>query len=182
MGDEQDQLSKPSSPSKPGLPEKQERLARYEFRWAREEDWRGAVTMIWKSFMESEGKEYSREGVKSFFEFITDDDIYKAFLVGSYQMLLALDGTRIIGAATVRNRNRLSLLFVDGEYQRQGVGQTLVELFCGYLRDELGERELVVKAAPPAVGFYQKLGFAVTDAQQDYAGIRVIPMERRLEK
>ena len=149
----------------------------YDFRWARQTEWKSAILLVWKTFMAFEAREYTQEGIRGFFEFVSDDDIYRAFLKGTYQVLLALDGDRIIGVASIRNRNLLSLLFVDEEYHRQGVGRILVELLKAYLRDEMGEFLMTVKAAPYAVEFYKKCGFAATGPEQEKQGIRTTPME-----
>ncbi len=105
----------------------------YEVRWAKKEEWKNAMTMTWKTFMAFEGKEYSDEGIRNFFDFITDDDLYKAFLAGTYQMAVALDKNRIIGVASIRSSNHLSLLFVDEEYHRRGIGRSLMEYLSYYL-------------------------------------------------
>lgn len=152
----------------------------YDFRWARTGEWKEAMMMVWKTFMKFEAKDYSEEGVKAFFEFISDDDIYRAFLNGTYKVMVALDGDRIIGVGSIRNMNILSLLFVDEEYHRQGVGAILIELLGSYVRDELGEKNFYVKAAPYAVDFYKKMGFVVLREEQQYDGIRVTPMEKNL--
>lgn len=152
----------------------------YDYRWARKEEWKPAMMMVWKTFMKFEAPIYEQEGVKHFFEFITDDDIYQAFLKGNYRMMVALDGERIIGVGTIRNLNILSLLFVDEDYQRQGVGSILLELISCYIRDELGEHIFHVKAAPVAVDFYKEMGFHTVSKEQSQDGIRVTPMEKRL--
>ena len=150
----------------------------YEYRWAKVDEWIPAMDMVWRTFLKFEGDEYSEEGIRNFYDFITDTELYRAFLDGRYQMMVALDGEKIIGAASVRNRNHLSLLFVDEMYHRQGVGQTLMERMCHYLQYEVGEKFMSLKAAPYAVAFYQKIGFRVLGAEQEYSGIRVTPMER----
>lgn len=152
----------------------------YDFRWARPEEWKPAMMMVWKTFMKFESPDYSQEGVRSFFEFITDDDIYRAFLKGTYKMMVALDGDRIIGVGTIRNVNMLSLLFVDEEYHRQGVGSILLELLGSYVRDELGEKVFYVKSAPYAVEFYKSQDFRAIREEQERDGIRVTPMEKLL--
>lgn len=152
----------------------------YDFRWARQGEWKTAMLMVWKTFMKFEAQDYTEEGVKAFFEFISDDDIYRAFLNGTYKVMVALDGERIIGVGSIRNMNILSLLFVDEEYHRQGVGAILLELLACHVRDELGENRLYVKAAPYAVEFYKKMGFIVLNKEQEHDGIRVTPMEKDL--
>ncbi len=150
----------------------------YRVRWAYGADWKPAMTMIWKTFMKYDSKDYTDEGIQNFFAFITDDNLYRSFLMGNYQMMVALDGERIIGAASVRNVNHLSLLFVDEEYQRRGVGRMLLNTMCKYLKEEAGEQYMSLKAAPYAVEFYRKLGFAIVSPEEVYSGIRVTSMEK----
>lgn len=89
---------------------------------------------------------------------------------GKIQMMVALDGARIIGAASVRNYNHLSLLFVDEEYHHRGVGRSLMGRMCEYLKKEAGERYMSLKAAPYAVDFYRKLGFHAVHAEEAFSG------------
>ncbi|MBR1930290.1 MAG: GNAT family N-acetyltransferase [Lachnospiraceae bacterium] len=152
--------------------------ASYVFRWARIDEWIPAMDMIWRTFLKFEGDVYTEEGIRNFYEFITDNDLYRAFLSGRYQMMVALDGEKIIGAASVRNGHHLSLLFVDEMYHRKGVGRTLMEHMCHYLQYEAGEAYMSLKAAPYAVEFYRKLGFRIVGAEEEYSGIRVTPMEK----
>ncbi len=162
------------------LSEEMIRVVPFQVRWARKEEWKPAMEMIWKTFLKFEGNEYSQEGIRNFFDFITDDNLYRSFLKGSYQMMVAIEGERIIGVASVRNRNHLSLLFVDEDYHCKGVGRTLMETLCNYLKAEAGEWYMTLMAAPYAVGFYRKLGFDDVGEEKVYSGIRVTPMEKIL--
>lgn len=150
----------------------------FEIRWAKAEEWAPAMKMIWKTFMKFEGDVYTEEGIRNFFEFISDDALYKAFLRGNYQMMVAVDNGRIVGAGSVRNRNHLSLLFVDEEYHHKGIGAALMSQLCEYLKEEEGERYMSLKASPYAVGFYRKIGFREVAPEEEYSGIRVTPMEK----
>lgn len=152
------------------------KCASYEIRWAREDEWAPAMKMIWRTFLEYDGKDYTEEGVRNFFEFITDDSLYRSFLKGDYQMMVALQGGEMVGAGSLRNCNHLSLLFVDGAHHRKGVGSAILNGLCDYLRDEAGERYMSLRAAPYAVEFYKKLGFRTVRPEEEYAGIRVTTM------
>ena len=136
------------------------------------------MKMIWRTFLKYEGKEDTKEGIRNFFDFITDDELYTAFLKGSYQMMVAVDGNKIIGAGTIRNGNHLSLLFVDEDYHCRGVGRAIMDSLCRYLKEEAGERYMSLKAAPYAVDFYHRLGFRTVKPEEEYSGIRVTEMEK----
>lgn len=152
----------------------------YEIRWARTEEWAPAMKMIWRTFMKFEGDDYTEEGIQSFFDFISDDKLYNAFLRGTYQMLVAVSEGQVIGAASVRNCNHLSLLFVDEKFHHKGVGAALMTKMCDYLKTEAGERYMSLQASPYAVNFYRRLGFRAVAPEEEYSGIRVTPMEKIL--
>lgn len=152
----------------------------FQIRWAEAGDWTSAMNMIWKTFLKFEGNVYSPEGVRNFLDFITDEDLFHSFLAGRYLLMIALDGGNIIGAASVRDRNHLSLLFVDEKYHMQGIGRSLMETFCLFLKNEVGEQCMTLKSSPYAVGFYKKLGFWETGPEECYAGIQVTPMKKML--
>lgn len=155
-----------------------EKSSCYAVRWANEKEWAPAMRMIWRTFLKYEGKDYTREGIRHFYDFITDDDLYVSFLKGEYQMMVALYDGEVIGAGSIRNKNHLSLLFVDEKYHRMGVGSTILGKLCEYLKTEAGERTMSLQAAPYAVNFYKKLGFRTVRPETEYSGIRVTAMEK----
>ena len=157
-----------------------ETVISYEVRWAKTEEWAPAMKMIWKTFLKFEGEDYSPEGIQNFFDFISDDNLYRAFLRGDYQMMVALDENRVIGAASIRNYNHLSLLFVDEEYHYRGVGRALMKKMFEYLKTEAGERYMSLTSSPYAVDFYHKLGFRTVKPEEEISGIRVTGMEKIL--
>lgn len=152
----------------------------YEVRWARPEEWTSAMNMIWKTFLKFEGDVYSPEGVRNFWDFITDRELLKSFLAGDYLMLVAIAEGAVIGAATVRDGNHLSLLFVEENYHYHGVGRALMDNMCHYLKSQAGWRTMTLKSSPYAVGFYERLGFEATGPEEHYSGIQVTPMEKLL--
>ncbi len=150
----------------------------FEIRWAHENEWPQTMRMIWRTFLKYEGNDYSQEGIKNFFDFITDDGLYASFLKGEYQMMVALVNGEVIGAGSLRSRNHLSLLFVDERYHRMGVGSSILRRLCDYLKTEAGERRMSLQASPYAVDFYRKQGFHQVEPEMEYSGIRVTAMEK----
>ena len=151
----------------------------YTIRWAEAQDWQPVMQLVWRTFMRFEAADYTEEGSANFQDFLTNGKIYRMFLKGQYPMLVALDGSRIIGQISVRCRNFISLLFVDESYHRRGVGRALIENMAVYLKD-CGEVFMSVKAAPYAVDFYRKVGFHACAPEESFSGIRVTSMERFL--
>lgn len=149
----------------------------YEVRMAYANEWEDAMALAWKTFLQFEAKDYEPEGVKSFEDFITDNTLHRMFIMGAYQMFVALDGGRMAGMITVRSNSHISLLFVDAEYHKRGIGRALMTHLCGYLKEELGIRRVTVHASPYGVGFYHKLGFHDLLPEQKSEGIRYTPME-----
>lgn len=155
-------------------------MTEIEIGWAKPDEWSDTMQMVWRTFLEFEGKIYSQAGIKDFFDFITNDKLYQNFLRGNYQMMVARLGDKIVGMGSVRSGYFLSLLFVEKEFHRQGIGSQLLEHIKQYLKEETGEKMLVVKAAIGAEEFYQKNGFVIVGEQENYNGVLVTPMETRL--
>ncbi|MDE5596580.1 MAG: GNAT family N-acetyltransferase, partial [Lachnospiraceae bacterium] len=80
------------------------------------------MALAWKTFMQFEADGYTIEGIKNFEDFITDTTLHRMFVMGAYQMFVALDHNQIIGMITLRDDSHISLLFVDEKYHRQGIG------------------------------------------------------------
>lgn len=154
---------------------------RFFLRMALEKDWESAMKLAWETFLIFEAEEYSEEGIESFRDFISDQWLKNLFLKGEYQMLVALDGERIIGFITLRNRCHISLLFVDKNYHRQGVGTALIQRLGEYLITEMGVDYMTVDSAPYALEFYHKLGFWDLAPRQENHGIIYTSMKKNLK-
>lgn len=137
-------------------------------------DWEPAMELSWKTFLKFEASEYGKEGTDSFLEFVSSEKLFEMFKNGDYKVIVAKDQNDIIGVASLRSKNHISLLFVDERYHRTGVGKALLS----FLQDSLpkGETEMTVNAAPFAVGFYEKIGFVKSDELKKADGIVFQPM------
>ena len=149
----------------------------YQIRNAYRDEWDDAMTLAWKTFMKFEADIYTDEGIQNFEDFITDTTLHRMFLMGVYQMFVALDRKQIVGMLTLRNNSHISLLFVDEKYHRRGIGRALIEYLREYLLSEAGISKVTVNAAPYGVAFYHKLGFQDLRLEEERDGIRYTPME-----
>ncbi len=141
-------------------------------------EWDDAMMLAWRTFMRFEANDYTKRGIESFQDFISDQVLHRMFLMGAYQVFGAFDGDKLVGIISLRNETHISLLFVDAAYHMKGIGRTLMEYVVNYVCSEEGYRRVTVNAAPYAVGFYHKVGFMDTDTEKTNDGIRYTPMER----
>lgn len=149
----------------------------YQIRNAYRDEWEDAMSLAWRTFLRFEADVYSPEGVKNFENFITDSTLYRMFVVGSYQMFVALDEKKIVGMLTLRGGTHISLLFVDEKYHRRGIGRALMEYLSNYLLTEMQASRVTVNASPYGVEFYHRLGFRDLRPQEKRDGIIYTPME-----
>lgn len=149
----------------------------YEIRSAYRDEWEDAMSLAWRTFIKFEADVYPPEGVKNFQNFITDSTLHRMFIMGAYQMFVALDGKKLVGMLTLRDRVHISLLFVDEQYHRKGIGRGLIQYVSNYLLTETGETRLTVNSSPYGVGFYHRLGFWDLRPQEVKDGIIYTPME-----
>lgn len=79
---------------------------------------------------------------------------------------------------SLRNETHISLLFVDANYHRHGIGRQLIQYVSDYVLREEGHDFVTVNAAPYAVEFYHRIGFVDTDVRQFNDGIWYTPMRK----
>lgn len=152
----------------------------YQIGFAKPDDWEEAMGLAWKTFLEFEAKEYGPEGSGNFRDFITDSGLKRMFLMGRYQMIVARTSQRIIGMITLRNEVHVSLLFVDKEFHRRGIGRRLIAQMAQYVKAEMGKDHLTVNASPYGTEFYHRIGFKDLGPMTQKDGIIYTPMEYSL--
>lgn len=97
---------------------------------------------------------------------------------GLYQALKVEIGNKIVGYIAWRNGNYIAQLYVDSNYQRQGIGAMLVNEALKKARDSV----LKVRASLNAVPFYIKYGFTSVGKESEINGIKFLPMEYKICK
>ena len=139
------------------------------------EEWENAMGLAWKTFLKFEGNDYEPEGIKNFQDFITDQSLRKMFLAGKYILYAAFYRGEIVGVVSLRNKEHISLLFVDEAFHKMGIGRKLI-VQMQKVAKELGSYRLTVNSSPYGIGFYHKVGFVDTNIEQKRDGIRYTPM------
>lgn len=149
----------------------------FQVRSAYRNEWQEAMALAWKTFLRFEADVYTPEGVENFRNFVTDSTLYRMFVMGSYQLFVAVAHNRVVGMITLRETAHISLLFVDEAYHRRGIGRALIRYLADYLVTEMGVGRVTVNASPYGVEFYHKMGFRDLGPEETKEGITYTPME-----
>lgn len=144
-------------------------------------EWESAMALAWTTFQQKVAPSYSKEGVDSFLDFISDQTLKKMFIKDYYQVFVAVnENDTIEGVISLRDGNHISLLFVDQKFAGQGIGRKLIEYTSEYVATRQVERKFVlsVNAAPGAIPFYEKTGFFKIQEMETKNGITYLPMQK----
>ncbi len=133
------------------------------------------MNLAFKVFMRFEAPVYSHEGIKNFYDFVTDERLRAMFKEELYRMNVAESDGEIVGIISLRSETHISLLFVDEKYHMRGIGRKLVDSMVSYAREQ-GKNRLTVNSSPYAVDFYHRLGFCDLEPEQHKDGIIYTPM------
>ena len=132
--------------------------------------------LVVRAFEESIATLYSPEGVTEFLRFATSEAI-KERGEDNCQVFVADTGHEICGMVEVRDYHHISMLFVEPEAQRLGIGRRLLNLAIEVcLKESPQLREVTVNSSPNAVEAYRRFGFAVTSPEKEKKGLRFTPM------
>lgn len=127
-----------------------------------------ALALAWTVFRQYEAPDYSEAGIETFRRSLQDPGY-----TGQLTLYGAFEDGILIGMLATRDEGRhIALFFVDGRFQRRGIGRALfAEALAAH-----PQGPITVNAAPYAVEIYRRLGFVQADAEQLTDGLRYIPM------
>lgn len=137
-----------------------------------------AFCLVEKVFNLFVAPDYSTEGVEAFFRLVNVDYIESLISRNGF-VYGAFSGELLVGVIAVRDRNYISLFFIDGDFQGLGIGRKLFEAALKEISRN-GEFAIYVHSSPFAVPIYDALGFQKIDIEQNESGIRYVPMLLRL--
>ena len=133
--------------------------------------------LVLQVFNDFVAQQYEHEGVAEFARYI-DAKLMAKRVQSNHFILIAEANEKMIGTIEMRNFNHISLLFVSGEKQRQGIGRQLLQealIIAGQHVPSLSEVD--VHSSPNAIDFYKKLGFHTAGPEKLENGISFIPMK-----
>lgn len=81
-------------------------------------------------------------------------------------MVIALVDNKVVGMLETYGTNRISLLFVDSEYQRKGIATAMMSKIASELKMR-GYDKIVLKSSSYGLSFYEHFGFTVEDEEKN---------------
>ena len=142
---------------------------------------RGALDLVWETFMKYEAPGSGVMGIATFRHFVTYSNMVEKVNQGEMKFYGCYLNQYLIGVIALRTGQHISLLFVRGKFHHLGVATKLVEIVENeVLAQNPKIRAVTVNASPYAVGFYEKSGFVPLDKEQKANGIRFTPMRKMI--
>ena len=128
-----------------------------------------ALGLVWRVFLEYRTSDCTEEGIKEFKKTIDDESwVEIRDFYGAYD-----ENNKILGVIATKDTTHISLFFVDGKFQNQGIGKSL------YNKVKLLNKSgfFTVNSSPYAHEIYKHLGFKDTDIIHCVNGIKFYPMK-----
>jgi GNAT superfamily N-acetyltransferase len=138
--------------------------------------------LIKKVYDEFVSIDYCEEGNKFFYDWIQPSRIAERQR-NQINLWVAFMDLKLVGMIEVRDNKFISLLFVDKDYQGQGIAKRLFdESLKEIIRRDSKLNKFYVHASPYSIPIYKKLGFIETDKMQEENGMKYLPMEMTINK
>ena len=137
------------------------------------------LNFILRIFHKDVAPTYSTEGIKKFLSMLSASELCEMNSQDGSFIILAKNHNIPIGMLGLKNENHIALLFVEKEYQSQGVGSELVNRaskICLARKPEL--KSLTVSSSPNSTDFYKKIGFEAQGEEVNEEGMRFTPMRK----
>ena len=138
-----------------------------------------AFELAQEVFMEFEAPTFIPRGTESFLSFLWGKRVREMLDEGSFRVWCCYAEGVPAGMIALRENSHISLLFVRGEFHRQGIGRML---YAEAKKHALasGTKIITVNASEFGLPFYRAMGFYETDMQLTNDGIIYTPMEAKI--
>ena len=150
----------------------------YKIDYMKELELNATLNLVKDVFDEFDGVDYEEEGIENFYKYIDEKSIRTKIDSGEMVVLVARTTyNQIIGTIAVTADNHISLLFINKDFQRKGIGTNLLKFainVCKYNDESI--KEITVNSSPFAIDFYHKYGFEDMDELKVKDGIIYLPM------
>jgi predicted GNAT family N-acyltransferase len=139
--------------------------------------------MINNTFDEFVGKDYTEEGNNTFKDYIKPQNISDRLNDKSSQFFIARNGNEIIGILEIKNKDHITLFFIEKEFHGKGIGKKLFKYYLSITKNnDPGIKMITVNSSIYAEKIYSRLGFTKTSEIQEKDGMKYIPMEYKISE
>jgi len=146
------------------------------YRKAKPEDIYPAFKLALRVFVENEAPDHEQDAVDKFrSECINNEEYINNYAAGKHVMYIALENDNIVGLVNESGNGHISMLFVDGLYQRQNIAAALMNSIVCDLKLR-GFNKITLNSSPYALQFYKYYGFKPAGAGQKKDGFIFTPM------
>jgi len=128
--------------------------------------------LIKEVFDEFMSGDYTKEGIKNFYEFISPPSLRERLSSGN-RFFIAENGDIIAGVIEVRDNSHIALFYVKRTFHGMGIGRSLFE---HALKEIPPGTAVTVNSSPFAIPVYEKLGFTRHLPARMKDGMAFIPM------
>lgn len=140
------------------------------------EDIPAVSALVWNTFEAFVAPDYGDEGIQTFSQFVQPNALRERFHKGTLFLLAEVEST-LAGMIEMNGYSHITLLFVDANFQRCGIGRELLRCALDICKQHKPDVDLItVHSSPFAVEIYRKLGFVPLGPQQKCNGILYVPM------
>lgn len=148
----------------------------FEYRRMRRGEQTEVCNLALRVFEEFVAPQFSCEGFQEFRNH-ADPRLFLRRSDWNHFILLALADKEIAGMIEMNNDGHITLFFVDGDHQKEGVGGELLKRALEIYRRRYPEiKRVTVSSAPNAVKIYERLGFRRAGPERTEDHIRFVPM------
>ena len=137
-----------------------------------------AVRLVMEVFAQYVAPHMDQEGIDEFMSFIDPEYLCMKMGEGEIRLWGAFEDGELAGVLGTRGLNHICLLFVKREFQRRGIGASLLKkaaLDMMVLDPAAGD--MTVNAGSGAIPFYKAMGFEETGEERRVNGIAYTPMK-----
>jgi GNAT superfamily N-acetyltransferase len=132
--------------------------------------------LISRIFQKYVAPTYSKEGVNTFLNMLSIE--FLKLSTPEQFTIIAEKNNTIIGILSIINKNHIALLFVETEFQKNGIGKALIhDCINRCMENNADIKSLTVSSSPNSLSFYKNISFKVIEEEKNENGMRFTPME-----
>ena len=137
----------------------------YEIRFAMENDIAPALDLAWRMFVKFDSPDYGVEHTERM-RVAIKDRLQDLSIYDQRLMVIAVVDGKVVGMLETYGTNRISLLFVDSDYQRKGIATALMSKIASELKTR-GYDKIVLNSSPYGLSFYKSFGFIIEEEEKN---------------